>query len=88
MARIFELSGRLEASALCRAAAAQLLDSSRAPARVAFARRLAERALEVASGRVSPDEVSRQPREAAVGDVRDPDAGRLLAGARDTPAGA
>jgi len=64
MALIFELTSRPEAAALARAAAGELLDPWRETARVAFARRLAERALDVAgevtSGRVSAADVSRQ----------------------------
>ncbi len=69
MALIFELTERPEPAALARAAAGQLLDLTRAVEYISFARALAERALEiaseVASGRLSASEVSRQPRERA-----------------------
>jgi len=67
MALIFELTDRLEAAALARAAAGQLADAARPATQIPFARGLARRALEVgaevAAGRISASEVSRQPRE-------------------------
>ena len=67
MALIFELTARPEAAALARAAAGQLTDAARPAAQIPFARGLARRALEVgaevAAGRISASEVSRQPRE-------------------------
>jgi hypothetical protein len=67
MALIFDLTGRPDATALARAAAGQLADAGCPAPQIAFARGLAWRALEVAAevaaGRVSASEVSRQPRD-------------------------
>jgi hypothetical protein len=67
MALIFDLTARPDAAALARAAAGQLADAGCPAPQVAFARGLAWRALEVAAevaaGRVSASEVSRQPRD-------------------------
>jgi hypothetical protein len=88
MALIFEQTGRAEAAAIARAAAGQLLDPSREATRVVFARRLAERALDVASevvsGRLRASDVSRQvPRRGAPPPFRtSPPDGAGKAGAR------
>ena len=67
MALIFELTDRPEAAALARAAAGQLADATRQATQSPFARGLAWRALEVAAevaaGRISASDVSRQPRD-------------------------
>jgi hypothetical protein len=65
MALIFRATGRPDQAPLAEAAARALLDDSRDPRRHPFARRLAQRGLEVAGevtlGRASLDDVSRKP---------------------------
>jgi hypothetical protein len=67
MALIFDLTGRPDDAALVRATARALVDPGQQPARIAFARGLAERALEiaaeVASGRLRAEDWSRTGRE-------------------------
>jgi hypothetical protein len=67
MALVFERTGRADAALLARATAHRLADQTRSPAQIPFARGLAHRALEVASeiasGRLNPRDVSRQPRD-------------------------
>lgn len=65
MALVFDAEQRGEHAALARAAAAALLDDSRPPGRIPFARALATRALEVAGevslGRLGADVARRRP---------------------------
>ncbi len=67
MAQIFDLTDRPRAASAARETARALVDPGQSPARIPFARGLAQRALEVAaevtSGRVRAADVSRQPRE-------------------------
>ena len=66
MAIIFDRTNRPDQAAMARAAAASLLDLDRGARHVPFARALAQRglevAVEVASGRLSASDVSREPR--------------------------
>jgi hypothetical protein len=73
MARVFAATGRDEPAQVARAAAAALADVTQPPTRVAVARGLAMRGLEVAGevalGRVRLADVTRGPRPAAGGAV-------------------